>query len=211
MSYVVNFHPDLSAEIDRHVETSAEVWREAKADYDRVRIAPGNYAGYGAYLARCHQSGVIEFPIGNRSSLLTTDEQRRLILADGVAPQRFHGTLLHEIGHHVVNTARRRPWDGVRDVGQSTHLSGDWIWICCTAWNHFLGTSLDPHQVAGRIGDNRDEWVDALSHFSPFVPPPSLNPQSACQQCGEPLASRRSTAKYCSARCRVAANRSSKC
>lgn len=206
-TYVVSFQPKLAEQIDHHVQLASEVWADAKADYNRVSITAGNYAGFGSYDARCHASGTIEFPIGNASSLLAVNAKRQLVVADGVDDRRFFGVLLHEIGHHVVNSARVQPWDGIRGISSSTHLCGSWLWICCTAWNHFHKLEINPATVAGSVMGNRDAWVDALRHFSPFAKPPALNPVPTCRHCGCEFQPKRSDAKFCSARCRVAANR----
>ncbi|QDV63783.1 hypothetical protein [Crateriforma conspicua] len=206
-SFVATFEPKLAKKMDHYVGLAPQIWADADADYQRLAIVAGNYAGYGAYSARCHESGIIEFPIGNKKSVIGLNNKRQLGVADGADVLKVIGVLLHEIGHHVVNTAKREPWDDVQPIGPSTHLRSDWIWVCCTAWNYFQDSAIDPHDIASTIHDNRDEWVQALTLFSPFCKPPAIGGPPTCQHCGAAYRAKRRDAKFCSARCRVAAMR----
>lgn len=206
MSHVIQFHPDLVKQLNQQVALAKRIWREAAPTLLGLRIAAGNYAGYGSYRARCHPSGIIEFPIGNASSLLDF-EDNQLIHAHA-DKRHLLGVLLHEIGHHVVNTAQNQPWRDNIQVGPSTHYTAAWVWICCTGWNYISRTSLDPNEFARTVKQNKDEMRIWLQDYNPyFPPPPTTSPAIECTNCGISFEPKRSDSKYCSSNCRVTAFR----
>jgi hypothetical protein len=208
MQYVVQFHADLAKQLNQQVALAKRIWHEALPTLQGIRIAAGNYAGYGGYLARCHAGGIVEIPIGNARSLLEFDKDNQLVHAYADERQLL-GTLLHEIGHHVVNTAQHQPWSGNIQVGSSTHHTAAWVWICCTGWNHVSGTSINPHEFARAVKQDKEmgRW---LHGFNPhFPPPPVASLKTKCLQCEELFKPKRSDSKYCSTKCRVTAFRAS--
>jgi len=213
MTYCIRFSQDLETATNEHVRLAQKIWKTAKADSSiPVRVAAGNYAGYGKYVARCHSTGVIEFPIGNSFSVLQLVGNEITFKGD---KYEYLGTLLHEIGHHIVNTAAAKPWDGFRDGGASTHLRTEWLWICHTGWSHFHD---DVPPVAAMIavlksGDRkkRGAMVDALTHFNPYTAPPVFKLQQIkCEHCDTLIVGKRRGARFCSTSCRVMAARKRK-
>ena len=190
-----------------------KIWKTAKAEPSiPVRVAAGNYAGYGKYVARCHSTGVIEFPVGNSFSVLQLVGNEITFRGD---QNEYLGTLLHEIGHHIVNTAATTPWAGFRDGGASTHLKKEWLWICHTGWSYFHDDvpSIAAMVAVLKSGDRkkRDLMVDALTHFNPYTAPPVFKlRQAKCEHCDEPLDGKRRGARYCGTSCRVMAARKRK-
>ncbi|MDB4532796.1 hypothetical protein N9248_00645 [bacterium] len=183
---------------------AVEIWHEANPIItpEVVRVTAGNYSGYGRYVGRCSTHGTIEFSTGNKFSRLRI-EGTKLVAPDERA---FLGTLLHELGHHVVNTAQRCPWEGLPAGGASTHKRSEWVWICRTAWIYFHGVDDVPsHESLAR--GVRSKVVD-LSNFNPFDTPPTVHRQmKTCQNCGATFEANRSDTKFCSTKCRVAAKR----
>jgi len=205
-NYVLQFSAEVADEVNRQVELAKVIWIDAQPTLAGLAITAGNYAGYGGYLARCHSNGVIEIPIGNSFSLLKIDQSNQLIHAEA-DHHKMLGTLLHEIGHHVVNTSTQTPWAGNVSVGQSTHMHASWVWICVTAWNHLHGRAIDCNEYArAALADNQLRLH--LSEFNPYVLPPFDDRNTKrCDQCGSEIHSRRSDAKFCCAACRVAFHR----
>ena len=213
MTYCIRFSQELETATNEHVRLAQKIWKNAKADSSiPVRVAAGNYAGYGKYVARCHSTGVIEFPVGNSFSVLQLVGNEITFRGD---QNEYLGTLLHEIGHHIVNTASAAPWEGFRDGGASTHLKKEWLWICHTGWSHFHD---DVPTVAAMIAalksggtKQREAMVSALTTFNPYTAPPALKIKFAtCGHCNAPLKGKRRGAKYCGTSCRVMAARSRK-
>lgn len=213
MTYCIRFSDELEKATNDHVRLAKKIWKAAKADSSiPVRVAAGNYAGYGKYVARCHKSGVIEFPVGNSFSVLQLVGNEITFKGD---QNEYLGTLLHEIGHHIVNTATVKPWDGLRDGGASTHLRAEWLWICFTGWSHFHD-DVPPIAVMVAVlksGDRkkRGAMVDALTHFNPYTPPPVFKLQQIkCEHCDTPIKGKRRGARFCGTSCRVMAARQRK-
>ena len=212
VSYCIRFSDKLERATNNHVRLAKKIWKDAKADNNiPIRVAAGNYAGYGKYVARCHSTGVIEFPTGNRFSVLELVGNE---LTFRGSKNEYLGTLLHEIGHHIVNTSTASPWSGNPDGGKSTHLKKEWIWICFTGWSHFHDEVPAPSLFADSLKsgdpDLRKSVVDALTRFNPYTPPPKITvKERACEYCGGSLEGKRRGAKFCSTSCRVMASRSS--
>lgn len=206
MNYLIQFSSDVARQVNEHVKLAARIWREARADFRNtsLRITAGNVAGYGRYSAICHTSGVIEFPIGNRFSLLTLDGTQLQFKGD---PRNMLGTLLHEIGHHVVNTATVRPWESLPNAGQSTHLRTEWLWICHTGWSYFHDRVPTVQELAWAVAEDRKDVKQALKGFSPYREPPAVSiPERYCPACGQPIQGRRSKV-FCSNACKQASHR----
>jgi len=206
MSYVIRFSDEVASQIDAHVALASKIWYSASPTLSEIRITAGNYAGYGAYVARCQTGGLIELPVGNRSALLSRDTKNQLVHAN-IDHRLLLGTLLHEIGHHVVNTARRRPWEGNVHVDQSTHYTAAWVWVCCTGWNHVCDKVFDPNEFARLVKSNVQEFGPWLSRFNPYFPPTTWSREIACKHCGQAFLPKRRDARFCSGKCRVSAFR----
>src|SRR5690606_35277342 len=120
---------------------------------------------------------------GNKGSVLHLDGN---VVTFKQAPESYLGTLLHEIGHHVVNTARVKPWATLRKGKASTHLTREWVWICQKGWSHFWDDvpSMDSllNVVNSRNHPQRQEVVVALRSFNPYHRPPEL--ESFDPRCG---------------------------
>jgi hypothetical protein len=205
-SYVVQFDSEVVKEINHHVRLAKSIWREAEPDFSALRITAGNFAGYGAYSARCHKNGIIEIPVGNSFSLLEFSSDNTLIHSHA-NKNKLLGILLHEIGHHVVNTAKQKPWIGCKSIAASTHLCASWLWICATGWNYFHGLNATPNQIADSWSKDSKRWSESVSHFNPYTKPPKIIDLPNCQFCGEQFHPLRTKARFCSTRCRVAWNR----
>lgn len=210
MNYCIGFGASLEKATNDQVNLAKKIWKAANADAKiPVRVAAGNYAGYGKYVARCHKSGVIEFPLGNSFSVLKLVGNEITFRGNR---EDYLGTLLHEIGHHVVNTAKARPWRNIPDGGNSTHLRSSWIWICHTGWSHFHQHVPTPQTICSVLRSQdkkrRKAMVRALTTFCPYTPPPMIEAiEKTCQNCGSVMQHKRRGAKYCNANCRVAASR----
>lgn len=207
MSHVIRFSDALERATNEHVQLALEIWHDAEPDPQvPIYVTAGNYAGYGAYAARCHSSSVIEIPLGNRNSVLRLDGNEITFNGD----ERYYlGVLLHEVGHHIVNTARSHPWSSISYKGSSTHLCQEWLWICQTGWSYFHEDVPTVAQIRNALharSSMRTTIVESLRSFSPYRSPPSLKPL-ACDYCGGALESKRARAKYCSDSCRVMASR----
>ena len=213
MTYCIRFSQELEAATNNQVRLARKIWNEAKADPSiPVRVATGNYAGYGKYVARCHPSGVIEFPVGNSFSVLQLVGNEVTFRDDKF---EYLGTLLHEIGHHIVNTANVEPWDGGLKGGLSTHLRAEWLWICHTGWSYFhdevptIANMIAALKCKGT--EDRKTMVDALTTFNPYTAPPMFEtPVIVCEHCKAPIVGKRRGAKYCGTSCRVMAARQRK-
>lgn len=210
MTHCIQFSDDLETAANRQIALCLSLWSQAKPRPDRpVRIVAGNYAGYGAYVARCHPSGVIEFALGNRFAVVRLSGSE--ITFRGRL-QAFLSVLTHEVGHHVVQTARFHPWTKLPPCGSSTHLCRPWIWICCTAWAHYHQETPSPAAIAdallGEENAVRRRVIRALERFDPFEQPPlPTEPDPRCEYCGTSLQEKRRGARYCGTRCRVTAHR----
>jgi len=210
MNYCIKFGSLLERATNEHVNLAKKLWKAAKADPKiPVRVAAGNYAGYGKYVARCHKSGVIEFPLGNSFSVLKLVGNEITFRGK---QEEYLGTLLHEIGHHVVNTARAKPWRSYPNGGPSTHFKDSWIWICHTGWTHFHEQVPTPEDICLTLkspdSKQRKAVVDALTMFNPYTAPPMIKTREAkCENCRAPLRNKRRGAKFCNVNCRVAASR----
>lgn len=205
MDYTIRFSPAVRDEINEVVETAIKVWAEACPTLSGLAITAGNYAGYGAYQMRCHSSGIIEIPIGNHFSLLSVNSKNELVHHDQ-DKRLLLGVVMHEVGHHVVNTAREEPWKDNSHVGQSTHLRREWVWICCTAWNAINNLTLDCNAYANAARSDK-ALRDHLPQFNPYFPPVFEPSHTVCDHCGATIETKRSNAKFCSAKCRLAAHR----
>ena len=159
-NYCIRFSEDLERATNEHIDLAYQIWKEAEPDTSApLRVAAGNFAGYGNYVARCHDSGVIEFPIGNKKSALQHEGTEITIKGSS---QRYLATLLHEIGHHVVNTATATPWKDIRHGGQSTHLRNEWLWICYTAWSYFHGQVMTPRAMVDVLKSTNSKHRKAM-------------------------------------------------
>lgn len=216
MVEMITLAPDVLTDVQEHERIALDIWKDAGVPYraDAVRIAAGNVAGYGAYCAHTHACvGVIEFPIGNAFSLLVLSGSE-LVYAE--SKQQTLGTFLHEMGHYVVHNSPAKPWKGMLHGKQSTHLRAEWLWICHKGWEHFHEGIASPLEMARCLkrNDGTSKLLTAsLRHFSPFSRPPERKlivegeTVKQCPQCNGLFEGRRSDAKFCSTRCRVAFNR----
>ncbi len=213
MTYCIRFSQELEKATNDHVRLAKRIWKKAVADSAvPVRVAAGNYAGYGKYVARCHSTGVIEFPIGNKFSVLQLVGNEITFRGD---QNEYLGTLLHEIGHHIVNTAAAKPWEAIRDGGSSTHFKKEWLWICHSGWSYFHDevptTAAMVAVLKSGEPKQRRAMVNALTAFNPYTAPPVFEVQQAkCEHCDASLKNKRRGARYCGTSCRVMASRKRK-
>jgi hypothetical protein len=214
-NYIVQFDTAVARQINDHVRLATQIWKTAGPNLESVRIAAGSVASYGRHLANCSATGLIQIPVGNQFSLLTYSPENTLIHKQADETELL-GTLLHELGHHVVNTAKQKPWKGRRSAHHSTHMQAAWLWVCATGWNHMHQLGIQPDDIATSIrldkaADEQDQlgWVQACQCFNPYRMPPALlyADSMTCQNCGDDFTAARSDAKFCSTRCRVSWNR----
>ncbi|MFC1688268.1 hypothetical protein ACFL07_01240 [Pseudomonadota bacterium] len=214
--YFLAFDPEVVEHCTKLIdELAPAMWHEAHADFGSVRIAAGNYAGYGSYVGRCYKSGLIELPTGNRSSRLKI-RNGQVNYGDGSEQTRhwLWGTLLHELGHHVVNYAKVKPWAQLK-AGYSTHQTPAWCWIAATGWKYMHPKwEGSPEVLAALVrhklpdDENATSIGSILAHFSPYKKPPEIPADLLipdrldCVLCGRTLVAKRSDARYCSPKCR---------
>jgi hypothetical protein len=218
-NYFLAFSDAVIEDCTQLIEKAAPtIWGEARADFGSVRIVAGNYAGYGSYTGRCYPSGLIEIPTGNKfSRLKIRNGQVGYGDSSEHTPHWLWGTLLHELGHHVVNHAKVEPWTQLK-AGYSTHQTPAWCWIAATGWTYmhpkWEGT---PEALAALVRHNsptagQDENATSigkvLASFSPYKKPPEISAdlvvadQLVCAECGRTFVAKRSDTRYCSDKCR---------
>lgn len=200
---------------DECVETAAAIWHDC--DFDAVRFMAG-FSGYGKTLAVYRRESKIVYVAINPKFRKLRVSRDGLDIVDS---HGYIGTILHELGHH----ASRYAPDEYPDSGAETHKTPAWIWICVTGWQYFFpgnGLTIGRVMRALRIDDSRVGYY--LSHFHPNNSPEKLvelvselladdadsdlpDGIARCRQCGATFKYQRRTAKYCSAKCRVSANR----
>jgi hypothetical protein len=203
--------PSAKVVIDDAFHLAPTLWGDAaggdQVNLNRIRVATGNVASYGRYVAHVYAgSGIIEIPCNRNIGLLRITDY-------GYEPksvQALAGTVVHELGHVYQHELDPVNWQGVR-AGNSTHTNPAWVWICYTAWTKLHGEL--PYSVQA-LADAVREDGSLLTRFSPYRPIMALS-QSAraaelarvCAHCGTAFEAKRITARFCSSKCRSAAYR----
>ena len=203
MNRYITFTKDSIEVID-----SALVEMEAlfpEADFSAVRFSHGlaDYgSNYGLYNPKTH---IIRLSLNESFSILKlTDE--------GLAPadrKQMRATVIHELAHHAELFAPA----GAVGIGSSTHQRGSWLWAVCRYWNHAL---LKPEYIKFAANRSDRQFItNAVTHFSSepvkplvqLITSTLLKYKRTCEHCGEVFSYRRKNARFCSAKCRAAANR----
>ena len=190
------------------------VWQEAGVDFSNVRVAAAMCMPHGRFRGFYHGNGLITLAALN-------ENWAYLEISGGYVVPRVSledacGVLWHELGHHVVFAATTSPWEGLK-AGYSTHTEPRWVWTVATAWKHFHPAWEGTADDLGRMfrekrGGEESGFGEVLARFYGTNPPPVITHKADlkvdCEHCGTPFTAQRSTARYCSAKCRVAASRS---
>jgi hypothetical protein len=219
MSYLVRFDDVLGRMVTDSIEqTAPAIW--GGLQFERCFITVGNVAAYGKFIGQCasdfREDGYshITFPTKNSFSVLKIRNDRTVYAPD---LRKARGVLLHELGHHAVamihHLKMEPPWQGLK-AGHSTHTRPEWCWIAATGWKYFYpdwnGT---PGDIARMVRQKDEHIVDQLRSFEPTYQPPEITADTNardCEHCGQSFTPKRRDARFCSDRCRVAANRRSK-
>jgi len=219
MNRYITFTDDARKEIDKIFDLAEKVYG---GDYSDVRILAGNFAGYGRHVAHYYlNSKIIEFPLNETFNTVKLTSKGYEIQD----LEYFKGILLHELGHHFVNCVL--PTDALLNkylseivkAGRSTHTTAQWCYVCEHGWNYFDHDLNICHTTLARgLRKNIPGLAQAMSAFDPYNPPyeilkkiPSEDGYTKeCQYCKQSFVTKRSDAKFCSAKCRVANSRQKK-
>lgn len=212
----ISFSEKTMAITDKCVVTAEEIW--GKCRYPDVRFMAG-FSGYGKALATYDPASKIVYVSINR-----TFKKLRITKGglDVVDEHGYTGTILHELGHHASGYAPKK----YPDCDADTHKTPAWIWVCVTGWEYFFpGNGLtvdrilrsmrrDSENVVGHYlskfhpNDDPVEFVETVGMFLANDKDNDLpDGMARCLHCGTKFRYQRRTAKYCSAKCRVAASR----
>jgi len=174
-------------------------------------VLAGNYAGYGGYAAHYYaESMIIEIPLNHSFNMIR-------LTKDGFEirdKSYFRGIMLHELAHHYVHYHLQ---DIDLKAGFSTHTTSQWCYVCAIGWSYFDDSLvISPEDLARGIRKGIKGLAQAMADFHPYRPPYSILSEipkedgyiNICVKCGDEFLSKRSDAKFCSVKCRVAKSRS---